>query len=53
MGDAVAGSTDVWDSFAGKLRNAGEDGQELLTELEPLRRQSLDQQAAARNLAPG
>lgn len=53
MGVLISGSNEAWSIFANTMQSAGDGGRELLAEMEPLRREFLDNQSAAQSLTPG
>lgn len=53
MGVLVSGSSQAWDQFAERARNAGDGGQQLLVELQKLRDEYLANKDAAERLTPG
>lgn len=53
MGVLISGSNEAWAIFTSTMQSAGEGGRELLAEMEPLRREFLDNQSAATALTPG
>lgn len=53
MGEAITGSSLSWSTFVSHANAAGDAGRELVAELQPMRDEFLESQAAAERLTPG